>query len=551
MPSLGHIELRRPAGTPTRSRWTACSRAGSTSSSSRPSTTCSASRPPWSPPGGPWPPRAARSRSRSRSPSSSPAACCRAPRSAPRSAAIDPLRPDVIGLNCATGPTEMGEHLRHLSQHARMPISLPAQRRPAAGHRRQDGLRADPGPAGRAPPALHHRARRPGRRRLLRHRPRAHPPGRGGLPGPDPGAPHAGARARRHLDLQPRALRAGHLVPDHRRAHQRQRLQEVPRRHARGRLGHVHADGPTSSSTRAPTSSTSASTTSAATAPSTWTSWPPASAPRSRAPLVLDSTEPQVMEAGLQHIGGRSLLNSANLEDGEAPGSRMDRVFTLCQEYGAAAICLLIDEEGQARDVEWKLRVAHRIHDIAVERYGLEPSDLVFDALTFPLSTGDEDLPQGRHRHHGGHPPDQGRAPGRAHHPRRVQRLLRPQARRPPRPQLGLPARVRRGRPGLRHRPRGADHAAQPDPRRAAPGRPRPRLRPAGHRGRRRHRPRLRPAAPPAGPVRGRRGHRGRSRRTARAGRSSNGSPSASSTASATASRPTSTRPWPTARRPC
>ncbi|MDP1532240.1 MAG: dihydropteroate synthase, partial [Rubrivivax sp.] len=76
------------------------------------------------------------------------------------------------------------------------------------------------------------------------------------------------------------------------------------------------------------------------------------------APLVLDSTEPQVLEAGLQHIGGRSLLNSANLEDGDAPGSRMDRVFTLCQEYGAAAICLLIDEEGQARDVEWKLRVA-------------------------------------------------------------------------------------------------------------------------------------------------------------------------------------------------
>ena len=110
------------------------------------------------------------------------------------------------------------------------------------------------------------------------------------------------------------------------------------------------------------------------------------------APLVLDSTEPQVMEAGLQHIGGRSLLNSANLEDGEAPGSRLDRVLTLCKEYGAAAICLLIDEEGQARDVEWKMRVAHRIHDIAVERYGLEPSDLVFDALTFPLSTGGEDL---------------------------------------------------------------------------------------------------------------------------------------------------------------
>ncbi len=95
-------------------------------------------------------------------------------------------------------------------------------------------------------------------------------------------------------------------------------------------------------------------------------------------PLVLDSTEPQVMEAGLQWLGGRAILNSANLEDGEAPGSRLDRVFTLAREYGAAVICLLIDEEGQARDVEWKLRIAHRIHDLATNRYGLEPgrSDL-------------------------------------------------------------------------------------------------------------------------------------------------------------------------------
>jgi len=109
-------------------------------------------------------------------------------------------------------------------------------------------------------------------------------------------------------------------------------------------------------------------------------------------PLVLDSTEPQVLEAGLQHIGGRAILNSANLEDGELPGSRMDRVFSLAREYGAAVICLLIDERGQARDVEWKMEIAHRIHEIATERYGLSAHDLIFDALTFPLSTGDDDL---------------------------------------------------------------------------------------------------------------------------------------------------------------
>jgi len=109
-------------------------------------------------------------------------------------------------------------------------------------------------------------------------------------------------------------------------------------------------------------------------------------------PLVLDSTEPPVMEAGLQHIGGRAVLNSANLEDGEHPGSRLDRVFSLAREYGAAVICLLIDERGQARDLEWKLEIAHRIHRIATERYGLQACDLIFDALTFPLSTGDDDL---------------------------------------------------------------------------------------------------------------------------------------------------------------
>ena len=66
-------------------------------------------------------------------------------------------------------------------------------------------------------------------------------------------------------------------------------------------------------------------------------------------PLVLDSTEPQVIEAGLQWIGGRAILNSANLEDGDAPGTRLDRFLTLAREYGAAVVCTCIDEEGQAR----------------------------------------------------------------------------------------------------------------------------------------------------------------------------------------------------------
>lgn len=110
------------------------------------------------------------------------------------------------------------------------------------------------------------------------------------------------------------------------------------------------------------------------------------------APVVLDSTESEVMEAGLERLGGRSVLNSANLEDGFGEGSRIDRVFSLARKHGAAVICLLIDEQGQARDLEWKMRVAHRIHDLAVSAYSLRPSDLIFDALTFPLTTGDDDL---------------------------------------------------------------------------------------------------------------------------------------------------------------
>ena len=67
-------------------------------------------------------------------------------------------------------------------------------------------------------------------------------------------------------------------------------------------------------------------------------------------------------------------------------------MFTLAREYGAAVICLAIDEEGQARTADWKFRVCKRIHDLAVEQYGLEATDLIFDCLTFPLGSGQEDL---------------------------------------------------------------------------------------------------------------------------------------------------------------
>ena len=106
-------------------------------------------------------------------------------------------------------------------------------------------------------------------------------------------------------------------------------------------------------------------------------------------PLVFDSTEVPVIETALKLYGGKAVVNSINLEDGER---KITRLLPLIKRFGAAAVALVIDEEGQARDVDWKLRVAHRIHDLAVGRYGMEPGDLLFDMLTFPLGGGQEDL---------------------------------------------------------------------------------------------------------------------------------------------------------------
>jgi 5-methyltetrahydrofolate--homocysteine methyltransferase len=108
-------------------------------------------------------------------------------------------------------------------------------------------------------------------------------------------------------------------------------------------------------------------------------------------PLMVDSTEPDVVETALQHIGGKAILNSVNLEDGDAPGTRLDRFLALAKEYGAAVVATCIDEEGQARTPEWKLRAARAIYDIAVDRYGLDPTDIFFDPLALTLATGIEE----------------------------------------------------------------------------------------------------------------------------------------------------------------
>ena len=306
-------------------------------------------------------------------------------------AALDAMKPDVIGINCATGPAEMSEHLRHLSQHARMPIScIPNAGLPSVvdGHMHYD----------LTPEGLAEHQRRFVTELGVEVI--------GGCCGTTPA--HLAAVVDTCRDLTPATRQPVHeagatsiysMVPFHQDT---SFLIIGERTNANGskkfREAMLEADWDTCVAMAKDQVKEGAHVLDVCVdyvgrdGTLDMDEVAVRFATESSAPLVLDSTEPQVLEAGLQWLGGRAILNSANLEDGEAEGSRLDRVFKLAREYGAAVICLLIDEEGQARDVEWKLRIAHRIHDLAVDRYGLEPSDLIFDALTFPLSTGDDDL---------------------------------------------------------------------------------------------------------------------------------------------------------------
>jgi 5-methyltetrahydrofolate--homocysteine methyltransferase len=108
-------------------------------------------------------------------------------------------------------------------------------------------------------------------------------------------------------------------------------------------------------------------------------------------PIVIDSTEPPVLKAGLERLGGRSVINSVNYEDGDGPNSRFAKIMPLVKEHGAAVIALTIDEEGQARTREWKLRIAKRLILDLVGNWGMRVEDIIIDTLTFPIATGQEE----------------------------------------------------------------------------------------------------------------------------------------------------------------
>ena len=111
-------------------------------------------------------------------------------------------------------------------------------------------------------------------------------------------------------------------------------------------------------------------------------------ATQSSVPIMVDTTETKVARAALTWLGGKAMLNSVNLEEGDGPGTRLDGFLSLAAEFGCAVVATCIDEDGQARDAEWKLRAARAISDLAVTRYGLDARDIFIDPLALPLSTG-------------------------------------------------------------------------------------------------------------------------------------------------------------------
>ncbi len=304
--------------------------------------------------------------------------------------ALEPLEIDLIGLNCATGPAEMSEHLRHLSRHARVGLScMPNAGLPeltADGARyplspeeladahdtftREFGLALVGGCCGTTPEHIRQVVERVGGREVATRKPH-----------PDHGAASLyqhvpfrqdttyltigertnanGSKAFREAMLAERWEDCVEIARDQTRdgAH----LLDVC-------IDYVGRDGTTDMREVAFRFATA-----------------------STLPLVLDSTEPDVIEAGLECLGGRSVINSVNYEDGDGPSSRIARMMPIVKEHGAAVVALTIDEEGQARTAEWKVRVAERLINDLTTNWGMETSDIIVDCLTFPIATGQEE----------------------------------------------------------------------------------------------------------------------------------------------------------------
>ncbi|MFK0019324.1 methionine synthase [Streptomyces sp. NPDC090798] len=304
--------------------------------------------------------------------------------------ALEPLGIDMIGLNCATGPAEMSEHLRYLARHSRVPLScmpnagLPVLGRDGAHYPltapelagaqetfvREYGLSLIGGCCGTTPEHL---------RQVVERVRDLSPAARD--PRPEPGA------ASLYQTVPFRQDTAYMAIGERTNANGSKKFREamlearwddcVEMARDQIREGahmldlcvdYVGRDGVADMQELAGRFATA-----------------------STLPIVLDSTEVEVLRAGLEKLGGRAVINSVNYEDGDGPESRFAKVTRLAQEHGAALIALTIDEEGQARTVETKVAIAERLIEDLTTNWGIHESDILIDALTFTICTGQEE----------------------------------------------------------------------------------------------------------------------------------------------------------------
>ncbi|MCW2890122.1 MAG: methionine synthase [Streptosporangiaceae bacterium] len=304
--------------------------------------------------------------------------------------AIEPLEVDLIGLNCATGPAEMSEHLRYLARHSRLGLSaMPNAGLPqltadgsyypltpgelADAHdtfTRDYGLSLVGGCCGTTPEHLRQVVERVRGRQVAARKPR-----------PEAGASSLYQHVPFRQDTSYLAIgertnaNGSKLFREAMLAEQWDECVRIARDQARDGahlldvcIDYVGRDGVRDMKEIAFRFATA-----------------------STLPIVLDSTEAPVIQAGLEMLGGRSVINSVNYEDGAGPDSRIGRLMPVIKEHGAAVIALTIDEEGQARTAEWKVRVATRLIEDLTLNYGMRAEDIIIDALTFPIATGQEE----------------------------------------------------------------------------------------------------------------------------------------------------------------
>ena len=304
--------------------------------------------------------------------------------------ALEPLGIDMIGLNCATGPAEMSEHLRHLAQHARVPLScmpnagLPVLGKDGAHYPLTPGELADAhetfvgeyglslvgGCCGTTPEHM---------RQVVERVRDLRPSGR--TPRPEAGAASLYQAVPFRQDTSYLAI--GERTNANGSKKFREAMLdgrwddcvEMAREQIREGahlldlcVDYVGRDGVADMRELAARFATA-----------------------STLPIVLDSTEVDVLRAGLEKLGGRAVINSVNYEDGDGPESRFAKVTALAKEHGAALIALTIDEEGQARTVEHKVAVAERLIADLTENWGILESDIIVDCLTFTICTGQEE----------------------------------------------------------------------------------------------------------------------------------------------------------------